>query len=396
MASTAKLSFDTDKLGNGGGPSKSMQANFSRSVSTGPSGIFLRESCYAPVSRSGARNHSRKAHKHAKATARWILGEAIRESAMYCLHVQHPKPARVLYGLGSTELVSWYEKLLAASQQRKESLLVNGQLRTRRQRCTTPILGASIAGFNGPPDPDDAAYKRWRLDVVAWAMHRYGEHLVAVIEHVDEPNGHLHIIWADEGRPVKPLMAGHGAAMSAIAIGAGGKAITAAYKTGCQELLDDYYQRVGRHCGQARLGPDPQPRLPYRAAKALRAAKDQAGSEAQVMYDATMARAAADARAVLDRVQATAEEATRRAREAQSAIASRMEDVVRYEQRLLATSLALEKSREYLDEEYSSKVQAVQELEQKLLLLLAEIVPGTSERARLLQRFGIRSGNQRI
>lgn len=396
MVSTAKPSFDIDQLGNGGEASTSKRANLTRSVSTAPSGIFLRESCYAPVSRSGARTQARKAHKHAKATARWILGEAIRESAMYCSHVQHPKPARVLHGLGSTELISWYEKLLAASQQQKESLLVNGQHRTRRQRCTTPILGASVAGFNGPPDPDDAAYERWRLDVVAWAMHRYGERLVAVIEHVDEPNGHLHIIWADEGRPVKPLMAGHGAAMSAIAMGACGKAITAAYKAGCQELLDDYHQRVGKRCGQARLGPDPQARLPYRAAKALRAAKDRIGSDAQAIYDATMARAESDARSVLDRVQATAEEAARRAREAQSAIASRMEDVVRYEQRLLATSLALEKSREYLDEEYSSKVQAVQELEQQLLLLLAEIVPGIGERAQLLQRFGIRSGNQRM
>lgn len=373
-----------------------MRANLNKPFATGASGIFVRESCYAPVSRSGARAQARKAHNHAKATARWILGEAIRESAIYCFHVEHPKPARVLYGLGPTELISWYEKLLAASQLQKELLLVNGQVRTRKQRCTTPILGASVAGFNGPPDPDDAAYQRWRLEVVAWAVHRYGEHLVAVIEHVEEANGHLHVIWADEGRPVKPLMAGHGAAMLAITMGACGKAITAAYKSGCQELLDDYYQRVGKHCGQARLGPDPQPRLPYRAAKALRAAKEQAGVEAQAMYDATMARAQSDARALLDRVQATAEEAARLAREAQGSNASRMEDVIWHEQRLAATSQALEKSREYLDEEYTNKVQAVHELEQTLLLLLAEIVPGDSERARLLQRFGIRSGNQRI
>ena len=396
MTSTAKPSFDTEQVSNGDGTAKSMRANLKQPFVAGASGIFVRESCYAPVSRSGARTQARKAHKHAKATARWILGEAIRESAMYCSHVQHPKPARVLHGLGVTELISWYEKLLAASQQQRESLLVNGQARTRKQRCTTPILGASVAGFNGPPDPDDAAYERWRLQVVAWALHRYGEHLVAVIEHVDEPNGHLHVIWADEGRPIKPLMAGHGNARSAIAMGACGKAITAAYKAGCQELLDDYYQRVGKHCGQARLGPDPQPRLSYRAAKALRAAKDRTGSEAQAMYDATMARAESDARFVLDRAQATSEEAARRARDAQNAIASRMEDAVRYEQRLLATSLALERSREYLDEEYTSKMQAVQELERKLLILLAEIVPGTTERAQFLQRLGIRSGNQRM
>ena len=80
---------------------------------------------------------------------------------------------------------------------------------------------------------------------------RYGPHLVSVLEHVDEAHGHVHALVANRGASVKPLHAGHAAAMKLV----GPKPRSDAYKAAERTLQDEFHAQVAGPCGLARVGP---------------------------------------------------------------------------------------------------------------------------------------------
>jgi hypothetical protein len=121
----------------------------------------------------------------------------------------------------------------------------------RKQRVDTPILLGAVASFPQPANESNCAYVEWRDRTLAFFRQRYGAHLVAVLEHLDEAHGHLHALVANDGASVKPLHAGHAAAMKMT----GPKPRSQAYKAAERALQDEFHAQVAAPCGMARVGP---------------------------------------------------------------------------------------------------------------------------------------------
>jgi hypothetical protein len=89
-----------------------------------------------------------------------------------------------------------------------------------------------------------------------------------VLEHVDEPRGNLHCLVGDEGRAVKPFMAGHKAENTARESGVtDGQKLGEAYRLGYEKMQDWFHDVVGKVFGLARISMSPQPRLQHAAWK---------------------------------------------------------------------------------------------------------------------------------
>ena len=186
-----------------------------------------------------------------KRSARDIVAEAIRapEAAP---HVPHPQPPRVLHGMEADELPIWCEQLEVVA---RDQTVPMRDGKARRQRSDTPILMGMVASYPGPADEGDPAYVRWRDLTAAWSLERYGDAVVSILEHADEPHGHVHVLVASRGRSVKPLHAGYAASLAALDAGGTRKEQGIAYAGGCRTLQDDYHERVAIPCGLARIGP---------------------------------------------------------------------------------------------------------------------------------------------
>lgn len=217
---------------------------------------FFNEAGYSLGHAAGAPSrHGRPGRKRYR--AREILCEAARVPG-HCAHVAQPSPPRTLFGLDANQLLSWWDHELAP---KADSMQVpTAKIGHRKQRCDTPVLLVAVASYSGPPDDSDAGYVKWRDAVVQWAKVHYGLRLRAILEHVDESYGHLHIVVDNEGRSVKPLMAGHFAAMEAKQKGLSRAEQGAAYQRGCSQLQDEFSQEVGKPCGLARMSESPRPR----------------------------------------------------------------------------------------------------------------------------------------
>ena len=213
---------------------------------------FLRQECYASVRSQAAPTKSGgKRPGSGKRSARDIVAEAIRapEAAP---HVPHPQPPRVLHGMEADELPIWCEQLEVVA---RDQTVPMRDGKARRQRSDTPILMGMVASYPGPADEGDPAYVRWRDLTAAWSLERYGDAVVSILEHTDEPHGHVHVLVASRGRSVKPLHAGYTASQAALDAGGTRKEQGIAYAAGCRALQDDYHAQVAIPCGLARIGP---------------------------------------------------------------------------------------------------------------------------------------------
>lgn len=263
---------------------------------------FFREEGYALVRgqgrpSTGTGKQARGEREAGRRSARDIIGEAIRAEGDHP-HVAAPRPPRVLHGVPADELLTWYEQLEdLARRQVVDAVSKLGKPIKRRQRSDTPVLIGAIASYPGPADDADPGYVAWRDKVMAFARRRYGDRIVSVIEHTDEPHGHIHILVADAGRSIKPLMAGHGAQLAALAAGMTKKEAAAAYKSATRALQDDFYAAVSIEVGLTRLGPGGRslPRPAWQREKA--SARAIAHAIAKAKEDEAAAIAAAEAAA---------------------------------------------------------------------------------------------------
>jgi hypothetical protein len=232
-------------------------------ATTSPGGYqFVREECYAivrgqaaPATGAGRAQKGGVAKRGAgKRAARDIIGEAVRNAGDHP-HVEQPAPPRVLHGMAADEmLLHWaqVEELARGITTTTKAGVV------KRQRTDVPILIGTVCSYPGPPDDNDPLYVRWRALTTAWLRERYGDRILTIVEHVDEPHGHIHCLVADRGRPVKGLMAGHGAQLAAEAEGKPKKEAALAYKAAARALQDDFYAQVGIEAGLTRIGPQPR------------------------------------------------------------------------------------------------------------------------------------------
>ncbi|WP_205665248.1 hypothetical protein [Caldimonas tepidiphila] len=216
----------------------------------------MHEECYA---RRGSRNARGR-----KPSARDIIGELLRLGPRYVQHLVdqgiEPQPPRHLHGVHPGDLIAWWEELERQAREVVEERVYGDEVRLYRQRETTTILGVAVASYPGPPSEQDPLYVRWRELTVAWAAEHYGERLAGVYEHTDERHGHLHVVFADQGRQVKHSLAGHGAALRALQNGSVKADAKLRLIEANKALQDEYHEAVGRHVGLGRVGPAPSQR----------------------------------------------------------------------------------------------------------------------------------------
>ena len=122
---------------------------------------------------------------------------------------------------------------------------------TRKQRVDTPICSVRWRPILEPANEANGGYVEWRDRTLDFMRQRYGAHLVCVFEHVDEAYGHVHALVANGGASVKPLHAGHAAALQLV----GSKPRADAYKAAERALQDEFHAQVAGPCGLARAGP---------------------------------------------------------------------------------------------------------------------------------------------
>ena len=223
-------------------------------------GQFVRIQTYARVA-------SKKAQQleNAKATAKgktaktvWnssdVIAEALRDVGA-CGHVLEPQPPVFHHGTEARMrgLVIELEGVADAIQKRTG----------KKPRKDTAHLLAGVLSY-----PDDAPkgdrYNEWRERSIKWLKKRYGSNLVAVLEHQDEANPHLHWYCIEpDGLDVKRIHEGWVA-----------KKDGQEYRDAMRAVQDDYYRDVASYVGLLRIGPGGE-RLDRDDYKAMKAGAEQ-------------------------------------------------------------------------------------------------------------------------
>ncbi len=266
---------------------------------------------------------ARKAAKGKKIarTAREVVSEAVREEN-HIHHLAAPAAPVVLFGDKPDEVLDVAE---AAVEAERDPL-------GRKIRSDRPILLAGVASFPTTFDEMDeegrAAYEKWKGLTLAFLCAEYGEALMSVVEHTDEPRGHLHfyaVNLAGGVRNTRDLHPGHGAAK-----GKDGAHAMAAYKEGCRQFQDRYFEAVSLEVGLTRSGPKRQKltRQEWKEQKANAEKIAKVYAEVQEKH-AEAERNKAEARTLWDEAQAAWDDVEAALAEAHSKAKAMMKEAVR-------------------------------------------------------------------
>ena len=203
-------------------------------------GQFVRIQTYA---REASKKAIQLAEAKAKATSKpvkkvWsssdVLAEALRDPGA-CGHVMNPEPPTFHFGT---------EKRLRGLVAELDGYADAIKARTgKRPRKDTAHMLAGVLSY--PDDAPKDRYPEWRERSLKWLHKRYGQHLVAVIEHQDEANPHLHFYAIEpEGLDVKRIHEGWQA-----------KHDGQDYRDAMRLVQDDYHRDVSAYVGLLRIGP---------------------------------------------------------------------------------------------------------------------------------------------
>lgn len=223
-------------------------------------GQFVRIQTYARVASKKAQQleNAKAAAKGKTAKTVWnsadVIAEALRDAGA-CGHVLDPQPPIFHYGTEARMrgLVIELEGVSDAIYKRTG----------KKPRKDTSHLLAGVLSY-----PDDAPkgdrYDEWRERSMKWLHKRYGPNLVAILEHQDEANPHLHFYAIEpDGLDVKRIHEGWTA-----------KKDGQEYRAAMRLVQDDYYRDVGSFVGLMRLGPGGK-RLDRDDYKAMKADAEQ-------------------------------------------------------------------------------------------------------------------------
>lgn len=190
---------------------------------------------------------ARKADKRKKIarTAREIVSEAVREEN-HIHHLSEPDAPVLLFGDLPDAVLDVAETIVEGEKDAKG----------RKVRSDRPILLAGVASFPVTfaemDNEQRKAYEEWKRLTLDFLKTEYGDSLASVVEHTDEPRGHLHfyavnLTKVSETRNLHP---GHKAAN-----GKAGAESMVAYKEGCRDFQDRYFASVSVPVGLTRTGP---------------------------------------------------------------------------------------------------------------------------------------------
>ncbi|MBL3597212.1 hypothetical protein JMM63_16840 [Rhodovulum sulfidophilum] len=198
-----------------------------------------------------------------------VLAEAGRDT-MFSGHVESPKEPRIVCGMTPEGVRRRHDEMVRAGGsdvRLKDGRKVRRAVRKDRHTLMTcvasyPLLTKQIAW------DEDAkrAYDDWVRRTVDWLIDIYGDQLVSVVEHTDEPHPHLHAFIlphhdpACAARDLNPAWRAKmeveaaaredgKAAREAVKLG------NSAYRARAREVQDEYHEKVGTFCGLTRIGP---------------------------------------------------------------------------------------------------------------------------------------------
>lgn len=167
-----------------------------------------------------------------QSTISGVCHEANRLKA-YCKHVPAPQPPKLLYGVGLNEV----QQLTEDYYRNTKAKLKNGK--TRALRTDSDAL---LAGVVSVPQ-NFADWDEYKQDTIAFLKAKYGHKLKSVIEHVDEPNPHLHFYVVQDSGFDFALV--HDGKKAIIESGEKDKKKhVSIYKKAMQKFNDDFYNAV--------------------------------------------------------------------------------------------------------------------------------------------------------
>ena len=189
----------------------------------------------------------------ARSTVGDVIGEAMRDDG----HVSHllkagytPAPPTFLHG-DEVALRSIPDMI---QQQLDAYNATSGKAKTRKDMHTL------LAGVDSFPrevmEADPARYDKWKEVELERLKRLHGSRLVAVVEHLDEAQPHIHYyVLAPADEPdAKMMVAGHRACKDA-GVRSSSKEGRKVYATAMVEWQDDYHREVGHPLGLERFGP---------------------------------------------------------------------------------------------------------------------------------------------
>lgn len=216
-----------------------------------------------------------------------VLHEAGRDldHPEFLQHIPDPKPPNVILGMTPAEVLKAHEAMLEAGS--VEVRLKDGRTAKRGVRHDRHTLLCCVASHPNltkqvQDDPElRASYDEWIRLNVEFLKAQFGDRLVSVVEHTDEPHPHLHayVLPLDDpscsARELNPAWAAKTKAEEEAKkegkekveiLKAGNRA----YKAAGRELQDAYHAAVGLPSGMTRIGPKRQrlTREQWKAAKA--------------------------------------------------------------------------------------------------------------------------------
>lgn len=220
-----------------------------------PGPVFLHFQTYARKESKGGNSVSQ------------VVGEALRDPE-FSVHVDAPKPPRVLYGTPST----FQADHDAHVADRATEVRVKGDVKRRAIRQDRHTLATVIASYPLTFDQvakggDDARahLADWERRTVEWVRAKYGDQVRVVLAHEDEPHPHLHFWMLPEnadadatmlhpGKEAKKLAEAEAKAKGIEpreAVNIGNRLLKAVMRG----VIDDYHGTVGVPLGMTRDGP---------------------------------------------------------------------------------------------------------------------------------------------
>ena len=269
--------------------------------------------------------------KRGKFGASDILAEAARVPTA-CRHLDAPQPPIVRFGRSPMEIETVLRDRVAKGHDRLGRAVSVASLVLMTAVASWPV--PTEKAFGSPEDR--ARYEEWRSLTVDFFRCLWGDALLGVVEHLDEPYPHLHLFAVPPLDPtgvltVETISEPHRAQAEKRRAGGSRAEDRGAFRGAAVDLQDAYYAAVGAPCGLDRIGPRRQ-RL-TRAEVTARRRAQEAERKAAAEREAEWARRVEEMHREMDayRARCAAETADQinADREASAALRTRAADEIR-------------------------------------------------------------------
>ena len=234
----------------------------------------------------------------------YVFDEA--ERSVQLPHIEVPGEVEVVYGMGVDQVRRLHDVTAAEARCVTQAGQVR-KVRNDQHTLVTVVMSHPALRADIDVDPDLAAeVELWERKNVEWLKSVYGDQLVSVLRHTDEPHAHLHayVIPASPDMRAKALHPGYvakGEAMQASLdegndVKAANRAGDLAFRQAMREYQDSYFEAVAIPCGLTRLGPGRR-RLPQAGWRAEQASAKASAKAISVADVATLKARKAEVRA---------------------------------------------------------------------------------------------------